>query len=96
MTLFFYGPNVYALRVQLRQMTRAYLAKAQSDFGLERIDGSAVRAQDLTASLRAVPFMANSRLVIIENLAANKGFGGSFTKLLGQVPATTVAVFVER
>jgi DNA polymerase-3 subunit delta len=95
MTLFFYGPNTYALRLQLRQMVEAYLAKAKSDFGLERIDGGVIRAQELLSALQATPFLATSRLVIIDGLASNKSFSQSIASTLAKVPATTVAVFVE-
>ncbi len=96
MTLFFYGPNTYALRQQLNQMVRAYLAKAGSDFGLERIDGATVKPRDLAAALQAVPFLATSRLVIVEGVAGNKPVAEKLAGMLGQVPPTTVAVFVER
>src|SRR5476651_113310 len=65
MTIFFYGPNTYELRKHLKDMTSAYIAKAGSDFGLERVNGESVRAQELTAILGASPFLANSRLVIV-------------------------------
>jgi DNA polymerase-3 subunit delta len=95
MTLFFYGPNTYALRLQLKQMSEAYQTKAKSDFGLERIDGSLVKAQELLSALQATPFLASSRLVIVEGLASNKSYTPSVSTMLKKVPATTVAVFVE-
>jgi DNA polymerase-3 subunit delta len=96
MTLFFYGPNTFELRRQLRQMVEAYVQKAGSDFGLERIDGTTVKAQELSGVLQASPFMANSRLVIIEGLALNKAISDKLARLMKTVPKTTVAVFVDR
>jgi DNA polymerase-3 subunit delta len=96
MTIFFYGPNIYAIRTQLQHMTVAYLAKAKSDFGLERLDGSSVKWNDLSASLQATPFLASSRLVIVNGLSANKLEGGKLADLMQRVPTTTVAVFVEK
>lgn len=96
MTLFFYGPNSYARRQQLSQMMTAYVAKAGSDFGLERIDGAAVKARDLIGLLQAMPFMANSRLVVIDGVAANKAVAAKLPELLALVPVSTVTVFVER
>ena len=52
MTLFFYGPNSYALRQQLGQMVEAYRKKVGSDFGLERLDGADVL---VTADLKHHP-----------------------------------------
>ncbi len=96
MTLFFYGQNAYALRQQVAQMMQAYVAKAGSDLELVRLDGAATNAQELTATLEAVPFLASSRLVIIEGAAANKAVAGKLGGLLAKVPSSTVAVFVER
>lgn len=96
MTIFFYGPNTYALREQLHHMMDAYRAKAGSDFGLERIDGATLKARDLAATLQASPFLASSRLVIIEGAAANKGMADKLADVMAKVPPSTVAVFVER
>src|SRR6516165_7537556 len=96
MTLFFYGSNAYALRQQLRQMVDAYRKKAGSDYGLERIDGATVKPRDLLATLQASPFLATSRLVIVEGVAGNKPVAEKLSEMLGKVPATTVVVFVER
>jgi DNA polymerase III delta subunit len=96
MTLFFYGPNTYALRQQVNEMIEAYRAKSVTDFGLERIDGAAIKPRELQAALQAAPFMANSRLVIIDGLGGNKAMGERIEAILGVVPTTTVAVFAER
>jgi DNA polymerase-3 subunit delta len=96
MTIFFYGPNIYSLRQQLGHMVQTYKGKAGSDFGLDRIDGAVVTANQLMASLQASPFLATSRLVIVENVALNKSVAEKLGQLLERVPASTVAVFVER
>lgn len=96
MTIFFYGPNTYELRRQLNQMVEAYVKKAGSDFGLERVDGAAVKAHELGNVLQASPFLANSRLVIIEGLALNKAISDKLSGLMDTVPKSTVAVFVDR
>ncbi len=95
MIFFFYGPNSYAARRKLQDMAIAYIAKAGSDFGLERIDGAEVSADKIMSALQASPFLANSRLVIIENLGANKLAAEKLPPFLDQVPETTVAVFYE-
>ncbi len=96
MTIFFYGPNTYELRRQLQDMMAAYVKKAGSDFGLERVDGKDVKPHDLKAALLASPFLANSRLVVIEGLALNKAIGEKLVAIMKEVPASTVAVFVDR
>jgi DNA polymerase-3 subunit delta len=96
MTLFFYGPNTYELRHQLGQMVDAYRTKTGSDMGLERIDGATVTFAGLMGALGAAPFLVSSRLVVVEGLSANKPVAAKLAELLGKVPSTTVAVFVER
>jgi DNA polymerase-3 subunit delta len=96
MKLFFYGPNTYEMSRQIRQMTEAYLKKAGSDFGLERLDGAAATVAQLNSALQASPFLANSRLVIVEGIAQNKSLGEKLTKLMEGVPASTVVVFADR
>jgi DNA polymerase-3 subunit delta len=101
MTIFFYGQNAYALRRELARMAAAYTAKNGSDMGVERLDGAAVKPRELAAALRAAPFLASSRLVIVESFSANKSLGtgaaaaGDVNKMLAAVPATTVVIFVE-
>lgn len=95
MIFFFYGPNTFAARRKLRDMTKAYVAKTGSDFGLERFDGSAVSLSELGGALTAVPFLATSRLVIIDRLSANKAVAEPILGLLEQVSDSTVAVFYE-
>ncbi|HVQ43676.1 MAG TPA: DNA polymerase III subunit delta [Candidatus Saccharimonadia bacterium] len=96
MTLFFYGPNTYELHRQIQQMVEAYVAKAGADFGLERVEGATMRPHELTGVLQASPFLANSRLVIVEGLALNKAIGDKLAGIMAGVPASTVAVFADR
>jgi DNA polymerase-3 subunit delta len=95
MIFFFYGPNTYALRLKLREMTQTYIQKAGSDFGLERIDGQTTTAEKLRAALESSPFLANSRLVIVDSLGKNKTVAPKIESILGHVASTTVVVFVE-
>lgn len=95
MILFFYGSNTYASRAELRRMSDAYLAKAGSDFGLERIDGATANPKTLPTQLMAVPFLANSRLVIVDRLSVNKAATEMALKILDQVPSSTVVIFYE-
>lgn len=95
MVFFFYGPNTYAAKHKIRDMAVAYVAKAGSDFGLERLDGGSVSFETLGGALTAMPFLANSRLVIVDGLSGNKLVAEKVPALLAQVPETTVAVFYE-
>jgi len=96
MILFFYGPNSYASRRILQEVVATYKQKTGSDFGLERIDGVSTNAKSLGSALRAVPFLANSRLVVVEYLSANKAASGQIEAIIQELPSTTVAVFYEK
>jgi DNA polymerase III subunit delta len=95
MVFLFYGPNTFAMRRKLSEMIDTYKKKAGSDFGLERVDGAAISPESLHGLLTATPMFASSRLVIIEQISANKTVAEKALKLLDQVPESTVAVFVE-
>src|SRR3989344_1316771 len=96
MILFFYGPNSYASRRKLQEIIETYKTKTGSDFGLERIDGITSNAKTLGSALRAVPFLASSRLVVIEYLSANKAASGQVESIIEGLPSTTVVVFYEK
>jgi len=95
MRLYFHGTNAYALRRQLRQMIEAYVAKNGSDLGIERIDGTTVKPRELAAALAAAPFLATSRLVIVESVSDNKSPADKLLDAISNVPTTTVAIFVD-
>lgn len=95
MIFFFYGPNTYDARRQISKLARDFEQKSGSTFGLEKIDGSKVKAQELQSALQAMPFLANSRLVIIEDLGTNKALAPSVGPLLQGIPDTTIAVFYD-
>lgn len=95
MVFFFYGPNSYAARRRLQELVTTYVAKSGTDFGLERIDGVTSSPSLIKVSLQAVPFLANSRLVIIDNYGRNKAAVEGLESLVGDIPETTVAVFFD-
>ncbi|MFI5240368.1 MAG: DNA polymerase III subunit delta [Candidatus Saccharimonadia bacterium] len=95
MIFFFYGPNTFAARKKINAMIETYLEKSGSDFGLERFDGSSLTKDTLLGALRAVPFLANSRLVIVEDLGSNKSLADGVGGLAGEVADTTVVVFYD-
>lgn len=95
MVFFFYGPNTYAARQQIAKLVAEYVKKSGDNFGVERLDGVRVKPEELRASLQAAPFLAKSRLVIIEDLGVNKAVAAKITDHIKDVPDTTVAVFYE-
>jgi len=95
MILFFYGANSFAARAKLGQLKEQYLAKAGNDFGLDQLDGERAKLQDLIQQLQAVPFLASSRLIIIENLGKNKTVAEDILGRLDDLPDSTIVVFYD-
>ncbi|HUC20985.1 MAG TPA: DNA polymerase III subunit delta, partial [Candidatus Polarisedimenticolaceae bacterium] len=95
MIFFFYGANRYEARRQIGKLMRDYEQKSGSNFGLERIDGAKVKPDELQGALQASPFLANSRLVIIEDLGVNKTIAPKIGGYITGAPETTIAVFYD-
>ncbi|HEX7259766.1 MAG TPA: DNA polymerase III subunit delta [Candidatus Saccharimonadia bacterium] len=95
MIFFFYGPNSYEARQQIGKLARDYEQKSGSNFGLERIDGAKAKPDELQAALQASPFLANSRLVIIEDLGLNKALAPKINDFIEDIPSTTIGVFYD-
>lgn len=95
MIFFFYGPNTYAARQQIASMRAEYIRKSGSDIGIERIEAAKIALGPLTSALQASPFLAASRLVVVEDLGQNKGVSVKAAELLALIPSTTVAVFYD-
>ncbi|MBI4101158.1 DNA polymerase III subunit delta [Candidatus Microgenomates bacterium] len=98
MVLFFYGPNSFAARVKIRETIERFKKKAGSDFGLERFDGDdpTLTADKLITAMTSVPFLAEHRLIIIEDLLTNKPIAEVAVKALRRVPKSTVVIWHER
>jgi DNA polymerase-3 subunit delta len=95
MILFFYGANSFAARAKLKQLKEQYVAKSGNDFGLDQIEGERIKLQDLVQQLQAVPFLATSRLIIIENLSKNKTVAEEILSHLDDVPESSIVVLYD-
>lgn len=95
MILFFYGPNTYEARQQIAKLVAQYEKKTGSNLGVERIDGAKATIAQLRAALQAEPFLAASRLVIVESVGSNKSVAPKIPDILPDIPASTVAVFYD-
>ncbi len=95
MIFFFYGPNSFEARSQIAKLVTQYQKKTGNDFGLDKIEGEKATVAELKAALQAVPFLASSRLVIIESLGKNKAVSTQIDQIIEGIPSTTVAVFYD-
>lgn len=88
------GANSFGLQRELEQYVQNFLA-AHDAMGLERLDGEETDFQRLAEALTALPFLADERLVVVRNGAANKQFAEALKDLLARMPETTTLVMVE-
>ena len=95
MIYFFYGPNSFTATNEINRIIEGYIAKAGSDFGLDRIDGSNKNINDIRTVLQASPFLANSRLVIVNDFGKSKAAPDKLELALGLVPSSTVVIFFD-
>jgi len=98
MLLFFFGPNDYLISRKVRELKDKYLAKAGGDFNLLTLDGATLKDQDYLRQIQAVPLLASSRLIIVENVFKNKDKNVQQTikDSLDKIPPSTVVLFVEK
>ena len=95
MIFFFYGPNAYAARHEIHRMSEAYVKKTGSDIGFERLEGAGLTLKGLQTTLQTSPFLATSRLVIIDDFGKVKVTSEALEHTLASIPSTTVAVFYD-
>lgn len=88
------GSNDYARQQTLHQLTTGFV-KQYSDFGLEKYDGESVDVQRLPSILQAMPFLADRRLVILENPSAQSEVQELLETLLSAVSEATDLIIVE-
>lgn len=95
MIFFFYGANSFEARSQIAKLINQYQKKTGNDFGLDKIDGEKTTVGELKGALQAAPFLASSRLVIVESLGKNKTASSKIEEIIEGIPSTTVAVFYD-
>jgi DNA polymerase-3 subunit delta len=92
MILFLYGEDTYRLKQKLKDMKEKYISASLGDTNLAVLDGKTVTADDIIRQALAYPFLAKSRLVIVENLlmSAKKTSEGKATKTKEEKPGKVV------
>lgn len=97
MILFFYGEDNYRLKQKLKQLKEKFISASLGDTNLAVLDGKKATYDEIVRQTMAMPFLAKSRLVIVENLLkeSKKDITDKVIDLLKKVPESTVLVFVE-
>lgn len=97
MILFFYGQDTFRLRQKLRELKTKFVTASLGDTNLAILDGKSVTFDEFIRQILAMPFLAKSRLVIVENILKDgkKDILEKMPEALVKVPKSTVLVFVE-
>ena len=95
--LFFHGEDTFRSTQKLRALKNRYVDASLGDTNLATLDGATVRFEDFVRQVQAFPFLAKSRLVIVNQLlgSGRKEVQELMAEYLSKVPETTVLVFFE-
>lgn len=90
------GEDRYSLLEEVKRWKNAFLEKF-GDTDLEELDGENTTAEVINAAVRATPFLAEKRLVILKNFLTSRKAEDANTLLptLQQLPDTTFLLMIE-
>lgn len=88
------GNNTYALKQRLDELTKAFVGK-YSELALERIDAEEAEADVILESIQSLPFLAESKMVVVRSLSANKGAAEQIEQIISSTGKTTDLILYE-
>lgn len=97
MILLFYGEDNYRLKQKIKELKAKFTSASLGNTNLAVLDGKTILIDELTRQVLAFPFLAKSRLVLVENLLkeGKKEIQDKVIELLPKVPVSTVLAFME-
>lgn len=97
MILFFFGEDTYRLNQKLKALKEKFISASLGDTNLAILDGETITYDKMIRQILAMPFLAKTRLVIVENIfkKGKKEILEKIPNILTKVPSSTVLVFVE-
>lgn len=96
--IFLFGADTYRSHEKLRIIEQRYIDAALGDTNLKKLDGATLTFTDFVRQVMAVPFLAKTRLVVIENLliAGRKDLQEEIDRFLPKIPESSVVCFFEK
>ncbi|MCC6904987.1 MAG: DNA polymerase III subunit delta [Anaerolineae bacterium] len=94
----FHGQDEPTLRERLAAFCRDYSSDLNTDMNVARLDGRSLRLADIETSAATLPFLAETRLVLIDNLTespAIKTLLEEIKALIPRLPGWSRVVFIE-
>lgn len=97
MVLFFYGDDAYRSFQKLQELKRKYVDASLGDTNLAHLDCASLEPNVLASQLLALPFLAKTRLVVLDALLSrgSKELQEKFLDLLPKLPESTNVVVYE-
>lgn len=97
MLLFVYGQDGYRSHQKLLELKARYVDASLGDTNLSQLDVTRCSVDELTNTLLALPFLAKTRLVVLDRLLSqgSKAVQAACLALFDRLPQTTVAVVYE-
>jgi len=98
MILFFFGSNNYLISRKLRELKERYRQKSGGDLNLATIDGENLDFNEFARQTQAMPLLASSRLIVINDIFKNRSREtlDCIKDFLPKIPESTVVIFVEQ
>lgn len=94
MITLFTGSNAYAVRQEVQSRIDATIA-SQGREAVERVDVAALKPSDMPQLLTGASLFSTEKLVVIDDLSANKAVWGDIDLLLANVPDETNLLLIE-
>ncbi|HOA22394.1 MAG TPA: DNA polymerase III subunit delta [Aggregatilineales bacterium] len=94
----FHGQDEPSLRDRLAKFYEKFSSPATADLNITRIDGETIQSGDIEMAAGALPFLADYRVIVVENLTASATGREVIDRLpdvLASLPDTTRIAFVE-
>lgn len=97
MILFLYGEDTYRLKQKVRELKNRFIDASLGDTNLSILDGKMISYDEIVRQILAMPFLAKSRLIIIENIIRDgkPEVREKIVEFLPKIPISSVVVFVE-
>jgi len=94
----FYGQDEPDLKEKLADLIQKSTLPASADLNTSKLDGRTVTAGEIEMAARSLPFLAETRLVLVENLtetASGRATVEHIAAVIPNLPESTRLIFVE-
>jgi DNA polymerase-3 subunit delta len=88
------GNSAFALKQRLDKLTKAFVSK-YGELALERVDAEEAEAGAILESMQSLPFLAESKMVVVRGLSTNKAAAEQIEQIISSADKTTNLIIYE-